>query len=90
MRSTGMTYEMDAAAIARLDAYFAQIGAHLRDKRWSGNRGGGIKLASLAKNCIGILARCVAPLRLGLRRRYATRPSARIDRRSKPHFGRAP
>ena len=65
-------------------------GPNTPDKRWSGNRGGGIKLASLAKSCIGILARCVAPLRLGLRRRYATRPSARIDRRSKPHFGRAP
>jgi SRSO17 transposase len=33
VRSTGMSYEMNAAAVARLDAYFAQIGAHLRDKR---------------------------------------------------------
>ena len=28
-----MSYEMDAAGVARLEAYFAQIGAHLRDKR---------------------------------------------------------
>jgi SRSO17 transposase len=28
-----MSYEMDAAAVARLEAYFAQIGANLRDKR---------------------------------------------------------
>ena len=33
MRSTGIAYEMDAAAVARLDAYFEQIGANLRDKR---------------------------------------------------------
>ena len=46
MRSTGMTYEMDAAAIARLDAYFAQIGAHLRDKR---------KRESFAMYALGLL-----------------------------------
>jgi SRSO17 transposase len=28
-----MSYEMDAAAVARLEAYFAQIGSNLRDKR---------------------------------------------------------
>lgn len=28
-----MSYEMDAAGVARLEAYFAQIGAYLRDKR---------------------------------------------------------
>lgn len=28
-----MSYEMDAAAVARLEAYFAQIGANLRDRR---------------------------------------------------------
>ena len=65
-------------------------GPNTPDKRCNGNRGGGIRLASRDKNCIGVIARCVAPLRLGLRRRSATRPSARIDQRSKPHFGRAP
>ena len=48
-------------------------GPNTPDKGCSGNRGGGIKLASLAKNCIGIITRCVAPLRLGLRRRYLPR-----------------
>src|SRR4051812_616188 len=33
MRTGGMSYEMDAAATERLDVYFAQIGACLRDKR---------------------------------------------------------
>jgi SRSO17 transposase len=33
VRSGGMSYEMDAAAEARLEAYFAQIGTCLRDKR---------------------------------------------------------
>ena len=65
-------------------------GPNTPDKRWSGNRGGGIKLDSRAKHCIGVITRCVAPLRLGLRRRYATRPSRSFDRRSKPHSGRAP
>ncbi len=50
----------------------------------------GNKLERSDKNCTGVITRCVAPFLLGLRRRYATRPSARIDRRSKPHFGRAP
>ena len=46
MRSTGMAYEMDAAAVARLDAYFAQIGANLRDKR---------KRESFAMYALGLL-----------------------------------
>jgi SRSO17 transposase len=33
MGSAGMDYEMDAAAVARLEAYFAQIGTCLRDRR---------------------------------------------------------
>jgi hypothetical protein len=64
-------------------------GPNTPDKRWSGNRGGGIKLASRDRNCTGVITRCVAPLRLGLRRRYAARPSARIDKRSKLNGGRA-
>ena len=65
-------------------------GPNTPDKRCNGNRGGGIKLARRDKNCTGVITRCVAPLRLGLRRRYATRPSARIDKRSKLNGGRAP
>ena len=53
-------------------------GPNTPDSRCNGNRGGGIKLASRDRNCTGVITRCVAPLRLGLRRRYATRPSASI------------
>src|SRR5262245_33660465 len=41
-----MSYELDTAAVARLDAYFAQIGSCLRDKR---------KRASFAMYALGIL-----------------------------------
>ena len=41
-----MAYEMDAAAAARLDAYFAQIGENLRDKR---------KRESFAMYALGLL-----------------------------------
>ena len=64
-------------------------GPNTPDKRCKGNRGGGIKLASRDKHCTGGITRCVAPLRLGLRSRYATRPSGSFDRRSKLHSGRA-
>jgi hypothetical protein len=67
----------------------AERGPNTPDKRCNGNRGGGIKLASRDKNCTGIITRCVAPLRLILRRRYATRPSGSIDRRSRLNGGRA-
>ena len=62
-------------------------GPNTPDRRCNGNRGGGIKLERRDRNCTGVITRCVAPLRLGLRRRYATRPSARIDRRSKLNGG---
>jgi hypothetical protein len=65
-------------------------GATTPDRRCSGNRGGGINAAILANQCTGVITRCVAPLRLGFRRRYATRPSGRIDRRSKRNGGRPP
>ena len=35
----------------------AERGPNTPDKRWNGNRGGGIKLASLAKNCTGVITR---------------------------------
>lgn len=41
-----MSYELDPAAVARLDAYFAQIGTCLRDKR---------KRASFAMYALGLL-----------------------------------
>jgi hypothetical protein len=63
-------------------------GANMPDSRCNGNRGGGIDAASLAKHCTGVITR-VAPLRLGMHRRYATRPSGRIDERSKLNGGRA-
>jgi len=64
-------------------------GPNTPDKRWSGNRGGGIKLARRAKHRIGVITGCVAPLRLGMHRGHATRPSRSFDRRSKPPSGRA-
>ena len=67
----------------------SERGPNTPDKRWSGNRGGGIKLDRRDKDCAGVITRCVAPLRLGMHRRYATRPSGSFDRRSKPHSGRA-
>jgi hypothetical protein len=64
-------------------------GANTPDSGSDGNRGGGINAASLAKQCTGVITRCVAPLRRGMHRRYATRPSGRIDERSKRNGGRA-
>jgi hypothetical protein len=48
----------------------------------------GINAAILAKHCMGVITRCVAPLRLGMHRRYATRPSARIELANQPKFTR--
>jgi hypothetical protein len=48
-------------------------GPNTPDRRCNGKRGGGIKLDSRARNCIGVITRCVAPLRLGLRSRYLPR-----------------
>ena len=55
----------------------AERGPNTPDKRCNGNRGGGIKLERRAKSCTAVITRCVAPLRLGLRSRYATRPSGK-------------
>ena len=79
-----------AAARGTTAARNGERGPNTPDKRCNGNRGGGIKLERRDKNCTGVITRCVAPLRLGLRRRYATRPSARMDKRSKLNGGRAP
>jgi hypothetical protein len=81
--NVGVAKALAAAPRGTTAARSGDRGPNTPDKRCSGNRGGGIKLDSRAKNCIGVITRCVAPLRLGMRSRYASRPSGSIDRRSK-------
>ena len=58
--------------------------------RTRGNRGGAMSDATRARNCTAVMTRCVAPFFRRLRSRYATRPSDRMDNRSRLKGGRAP
>jgi len=47
----------------------AALGASTPAKRNNGNLGGGIRMAIRAKNCTGVITRCVAPFLRGFRSR---------------------